>query len=203
MQLQEDLSILRRRMERLSKQLIPKDLNQTKYPASVYEDTASFVVFAHAEIEHFMERRCLEVAKASVERWQTDGKPRRTVLNLVAFCYSAEYKSAKPRNGDVASAIARAVAMAFERFESIVEENNGIKEHNLTRLLLPVGLPDDQLSAVLVGQLSNLGSWRDDQARKSIGARKQIDPRDAKNLVEDIMNELAVLDADLHELGNE
>ena len=76
---------LTKELNRLKRQFLPK-IN----PTGIYSDrqlalTIAYRVFAHAEIEAYLEDRVKKVAIDAKIDWDKRGKTSRTLLSLLAF----------------------------------------------------------------------------------------------------------------------
>ncbi len=198
-----DLLALVHRIRDLRSAFLPPTDPTGSYSAAEYDRTAAFLLLAHAEAEWFVERRCLEVAAAAVAAWSADSAPRSTIVALAAFSHSGG-KSALPDPGRAGPPQIREVVDEAKRtYSTVVDQNNGITEENLLRLLLPLGLREFQFPTGFLVDMNTFGSHRGDQAHVGVGARTPPDPGDARNLATRIVLGLRRLDRHLLRLKTE
>lgn len=195
--------LLVRRIRRLRDALLP-DLHPTgTYSDAEYDLVASFVLLCHAEVEWYLEQRCLEVVSAAVSAWLLDSKPRSTVIALAAFAPDSGPKWL-PSPGQSGPPQIRAVISAAKRsYSQMVDKNNGVNETNLVALLLPLGIRESDLASTFLADMNAFGSRRGDQAHRGIGARSPLDPADAVALLTRILLGLRRLDRRLSRLKSE
>ncbi len=76
---------LKKELNRLKKQFIPKINPTGKYTDRQLSLTLAYRVLAHAEIESYLEDRAWEVALDAKKVWDSIGETRRSLICLVAF----------------------------------------------------------------------------------------------------------------------
>ena len=122
----------------------------------------------HAEIEAFLEDRATELATRAFDSWRRDLKPRHTIIALVAFCRNTEKNY---------STLAECVGASFATFTNIIQRNHGIKEENVLKFLLPVGIEKTKLDPTWLSTLNSFGTARGQVAHTSVRVHQAIDPR--------------------------
>lgn len=76
----------------------------------------------------------------------------------------------------------------------MLAQNHGVKEENLLRMLLPIGLHPVHIDPAWVSTLDAFGADRGKVAHTSIKTQQQINPMDELKTVEDILVGLQKLD---------
>ncbi|MEU9172206.1 HEPN domain-containing protein [Streptomyces sp. NPDC048420] len=193
---------LERRIGELRRSFLPQAFDPTgDYEDLVYEQTRAFRVLAHAEFESFIEDRVIEVIDEAVSGWKVSGSIAVSLLAVVAY-----RESAPPIPGSLSEAAAR--PEKFPALEARIEaaradmhryarkQNHGIKEKNLLRLLLPIGLQEADIDS---GWLSATETWaraRGDAAHQ--GAKMQVkpDPQNELKIVNVVLD--GFRDIDIH-----
>ncbi|MFE1285464.1 HEPN domain-containing protein [Streptomyces sp. NPDC058751] len=171
---------LERRIRELRQNFLPQEFDPTgDYEDLVYEQTRAFRVLAHAEFESFIEDRVIEVIDQAVSGWKVSGSIAISLLAVVAYRESApaipeslSEAAAKPVKYPALEARIEAARADIHRYAR--KQNHGIKEKNLLRLLLPIGLQEADIDS---GWLSATETWataRGDAAHK--GAKMQVKP---------------------------
>lgn len=88
------------------------------------------------------------------------------------------------------------VEFAKDWYQNRIKQNNGIKEDNLKKLVLPLGVDWTGIHPGWVADMNSFGSSRGDVAHQTVGVQKAINPQDDYNLVNgSLLPGLAQLDA--------
>jgi hypothetical protein len=201
------------RVEVLRQHLLPDPFD----PTGTYADdavvrtrTLSFRVLAHAELETYFEDRSVEIAKLAWSSWQETRASSAPLLNLLGFCGQAlsippetlvapdeNKKKGWPERVELTERIKVAVQDFIRR---VTIENHGIREVNLVRMLLPIGLHVSSIDATFVSRLDDFGKRRGEAAHKSSAVQQAVDPKDEYEAVRLLVTELTKLDAELDKL---
>jgi len=166
----------------------------------------------HAEMESYIEDRVRDVAVAATRFWGRYKLANRTVLGLIAF---SDQKMDKPpeslnpvqptqkRDWSSKLDLSKKIASATEVFYSAVESNHGIKEKNLLRLLLPIGIEVESLDPVWIADMDSFANDRGEVAHKSAAkyrAKQVIDPESVLKKAESLLEGLKLLDDEIEKL---
>jgi hypothetical protein len=171
---------LERRITELRQNFLPQEFDATgDYGDLVYEQTRAFRILAHAEFESYIEDRVIEIIDQAVSGWKVNGSIAQSLLSVVAYRESAfpipeSLTEAAARPAKYPALEARIEAARADMHRYARKQNHGIKEKNLLRLLLPIGLQDTDIDS---GWLSATETWataRGDAAHK--GAKMQVKP---------------------------
>ncbi len=173
------------------------------YPPEVYLRASAFRVLAHAEIEAYLEDRTWEIALATTKAWKAGLGESRTLLCLVAYS-GLEMKAPPLSMQPITSSqvdvweeradLTKRIDAAMATLAHAISQNHGIKEENLLRLLLPIGVSVDTLSAVLVADINSFSERRGEAAHSSASVRRQVDPMDDLSAVRSIISGLKEID---------
>ena len=193
-------------LNRLKRQFLPK----IKPTGIYYSDrqialTIAYRVFAHAEIEAYLEDRVKEVALDAKISWDNHGKTSHTLLSLLAF--SGVFMDVPP---DTLSPIQgskkvppekikldKKIELAVNCFMKTINQNHGLKEANILALLLPIGVDSSDLDLNLLVQLNTFGEQRGLVAHSSATSarmKQPPDPVDELNQVQQITQGLLQID---------
>lgn len=89
-------------------------------------------------------------------------------------------------------------------FAGSVKKNHGIKEKNLLKLLLPVGVEADSLDQTWLATMNSFGERRGEAAHRSTGshrATQQVNPKDELKIVKSLIRDgLKVIDRTIDSL---
>lgn len=184
----EEIDELRRKLVRID-------------PAGSYSELAylkarAFVLLSHGALEEYIERVCIDVADAAITAFNVDERPRRTIITLLHYGANSDPSSVSA-NGPWQ--IREALKQSRRQLLLWRESNNGIKEKDVLRLLLPVGLKESDMGAAWLQAMSDLGSLRGRVAHHGhrTGAKTPVDPGDALATVAAVLPTLCRLDAKL------
>lgn len=190
--------------------LLPSEVDPTgAYTPEAYIRASGFRVLVHAEIEAYIEDRVREIALSAVRAWKAGQGPSHPALCLIAYS-GIEMKQPPVAMQPKGPAGFEAWAMrarlgtkldsAMRSFAYSISQNHGIKEENLLRLLLPVGIALDDLDTVFVADMNSFSELRGEAAHSSASARRRIDPSDDRAVVQSITSGLMRIDAILDAL---
>jgi len=161
--------LLERRLEQLRKRLLPRVFSSTgNYSDLQLDRVRGYRLLIHAEIESFVEERASDVVNRAFNAWIVDKRPRHTIISLVAHCRIAEKKF---------DSCESAVGDSYGRFNLLVRSNNGIKEEDVFKILLPVGVEKSALDQTWLLTLSSFASARGEVAHRSVRVHQPIDPK--------------------------
>ncbi|MGW4273789.1 HEPN domain-containing protein [Streptomyces seoulensis] len=171
---------LEKRIGELRQCFLPKDFDPTGlYDDAVYEHTRAFRVLAHAEFESFIEDRVVEVIDEAVSDWKAGGFISLSLLAAVAYresvspiASSLSEATARPARYPTLEGRVDAARSDIHRYAR--NQNHGIKEKNLLRLLLPVGIQESDMNSAWVSATESWATARGDAAHK--GAKMQVRP---------------------------
>jgi RiboL-PSP-HEPN len=192
-------------LNRLKRQFLPK-IN----PTGIYSDrqlslTIAYRVFAHAEIEAYLEDRVKKVALDAKIHWDNHGTTSRILLSLLAFSgeiMNLPPDTLSPVKGSKKVSIEKTkldkkIDLAINCFIRTINQNHGLKEANILALLLPIGIDSDDLDLDLLLDLNTFGEQRGLVAHSSAISymtKKPPDPVDELNQVQQITQGLAQID---------
>ncbi len=202
-------------LRQLRRQLLPRQFDPTgTYPDRIIARARGYRVLAHAEIEHFIEQRAQEVVLDALNAWNSTGTMRVTLASLIAFCGNMANvppstllpndPSAKKRH-DCELKLQLRLNAAANSFFAAAKENHGIKEKNLLRLLLPIGVNPVDIDPTWLATMNSFGERRGEAAHASGNVGKVKHPPDPKtelNLVVQVLKGLRDIDELLNELKN-
>lgn len=176
-----------------------------KYTADEIERAAAYLLFAHAEIELFLEERCKEVALSALEKYESSGQPSKTLTVMLGYfgkshnvpgeinsANAAESDALKSHSAKHISVSAKSVAMAsaaVTAYFAKVEKNNGVKEKHVLELTLPLGVHAKAFDSIWLAEMSTFGSERGNPAHVGISAiQSQTDPFDYQVRIKNVLN---------------
>jgi hypothetical protein len=186
--------LLSRRIGELRRHLLPAKFDPTgTYSPRAHERSRAFRLLVHAEFEAFIEDRVSEVVNAHYLAWKNNRAVTRCLLGLVAY---HEGLQSKTEPTSLLAPPQRQSPLLEERVEKARNsltyyaktQNHGVKEENLLRLLMPLGVEAHEFDMTWLASINSWATTRGDYAHKS-GTKLQSlsDPqdelRDARNLL--------------------
>ncbi|MCQ9134316.1 HEPN domain-containing protein [Streptomyces hilarionis] len=185
----QDLEI---RIAELEKYLIPSPFDPTgSYDDVVYEHARAFRVLVHAEFEAFIEDRVIEVLNTAFSRWEYSGVISTSLLSVVAYKESLHAMpdslsdaSQKKKYPDLKARV-EAAKNEFNRY--VRTKNHGIKEKNILRLLMPIGLTEKEIDPMWLSVTETWATARGEVAHKSAKMQVRPDPQKEVKTVKQIL----------------
>ena len=199
-------SLLRRVVE-LKDHLLPVVFDPTgSYSDDVFDRTRGFIALTHAEIEAYIEDRCLALARQSVRSWHSSKTPSAITFTLYAMCYSDWVALESPpilKKATHEVRIEARIDNALEQYEQLVGDNHGIKDANLKKLLVPLSVRmKTDLDPAWLSSMSSFGRKRGQVVHTSARVSQPPDPQATLTTVKKvILPGLAKLDRLLNQLG--
>lgn len=198
-----------RRLTELRGNLLPAKFSATgTYSARELDRARGFRLLAHAEIEAFLEDVTFEAARTSVSNWSHTRQTNDTLFCLMVHYhhgFAIDDLEATPfpdtSRPKVKEAIKEVVTVALKQYRAIHDNNNGVKEENLLRLILPIGIRKDDLDPLWITNLNEFGKQRGDVAHRAVRVQQQIDPRFEWQVATDLAVGLRKLDELISNLG--
>jgi hypothetical protein len=195
---------LTKELNRLKKQFLPRKFSEINdYSERQLALTLAYRVFAHAEIESYLEDRVWDTVLLAKNIWDNQGKASRVLLCVIAFSGQEMENSPDtitPLKGNKNVSldklkITKKIDIAIRCFKSVIDQNHGIKETNLLKLLLPIGIDSDDLDKVWLANMNTFGEERGEIAHSSgIKTKKTPNPADELERVKQIIQELEKVD---------
>ena len=193
---------LEKRLAEACKHFLPARFSPTGiYTVRQLDRARAYRLLVHAEIESFIE----DIANAAVMKKVLEWQNRRTPSDLlIAFlaCYHAGWSDsdhdadALPESArkPVKNAAEDVVTLALGQYQAQIKKNNGIKEKNFKRLIIPTGVRMSDLDPTWLANLDTFGQQRGVIAHTSVSTQQTVDPKTELNAVQQLMIGLKALD---------
>jgi hypothetical protein len=197
--------MLKARISELRRHALPAEFDQTgSYSPRKIDRVRGFRVLAHAEIESCLEDLVAETVDAAYKAWWLDQKPRTTLVSLMAFC-ERDFPIRDALSEDSGPDIRDRVTAAKNEFMRWVKvENHGIREKNVLKLLLPVGIREFEIESAWLATIDGFGDNRGTTAHQSARKPQTIpDPKSELETVKAIIEGMVPIDRRLAELRTE
>jgi len=182
------------------------------YPDKILTATFAYRVLSHAEIESYLEDRAFETALEAIKAWKDKRRISKILLGLLAF--SGQEIEFPPNSVDLTQPtqsptwedkiqLSNRIESAMNVFSYAVKNNHGIKETNIHRLLLPIGIELQELDPVLIADLNSFAKERGEVAHLSsrkYRTKQQINPKEELTRVKSIIARLIKIDKAIDKL---
>ncbi len=197
----ERLDLLITRAAELRAHLVPALDPLGSYTRQQLDCVRGYRLLIHAEIESLVEDLAVQAAKDSLAEFQ---RTRRITLPLVSLLahrvarladIPSGFSTKQRLKGNVPDSLDGRLERCVADFESTVRaSNNGIKEQDLARMLLPVGVRGNDLDRVWLNAMSSYSTLRGDVAHNSHTVQKLIDPKSELDAVDILIEGAKQLD---------
>ena len=193
---------LKERFSILRSIFLPHDFSPTgDYRDEIFEMARAYKVLTHAELEYYFEQIGMAIAKNAYQEWEDKGVVSKSLVALTVY-YSGQYASIPDQktgnNSDIGLKVR--VNKAFTEYcRNVNAENNGIKEKNLLKLFLPIGIELDSIPDALIIASNNYGIIRGEIAHTT-RTKQNLTPEDALAAADDILNEVKTFDQTIEAL---
>ena len=207
-----DFSGLLVRMRELRNHLLPRTFNPVgAYAPRWHDRAAGYRVLAHAEIQAFIElmvagalERCVESAKTNAVRLSTawlftyyNQTEHFKNLEKTIFKSAQQYPIIIVDTDNFANHIEE---IAKEFNTKVIKQNSGIREANILRLLIPIGVPLGLIESAVQGswlpKIDEFGQERGKTAHQS-GVNNLVDPKTEYETVQVILKGIKLIYAEI------
>lgn len=197
---------LGKRTTELQRRFLPKPDPTGQYTERQLDNVRAFQLLVHAEIEAFLEDIAIGAVTRAHDGWKADGRARGCLLALLAY----HEGSHGPAPTTLLTTQQKKPLSLRDRIQSAVRayshrimvENHGIREENILRILLPIGILEDQIDINWLATIHAFGSRRGATAHKAKGRTTQPpDPQTEASNVESILRGLRSIDLLVAQIG--
>ena len=196
---------LQGRILELEKHFLPRSFNSTgSYTPRQRDRTRAFQLLAHAEIESYLEDIVVETANAAFESWNESGRVTDPLVALATLDQSSRMAIPKSQPSERERFLTLQLRRIKDAFNGEAKgRNNGIREKDVLRLLLPVGVSEDDLDPNWLHTIDAFGRDRGLTAHTTgTGIVNLPDPKDEQQSVKAILKGLSTIDERLFCLRN-
>ena len=158
----------------------------------------AYGLLAHAEIEYYFENVAREIVLKSYKKWISDKKSSHVLMSIAAFLNVKEQipenVSDEKINKNEEGLIENRLKDCVKKYMSIIDHNHGIKEMNLLKILLPIGIHLNDIDHTFLISADSFGHYRGELAHNSIKTKSLTDPFAKKKEVDNLLTEIRKLD---------
>jgi hypothetical protein len=195
---------LERRLAELRRFMLPARFESTgSYTDRQFDRARGYRLLAHAEIEACIEDLALSVIQTAYNSWRLDYRPRHSILTLLAYYEDSlgSVPTTISSAGASTTPLRTRVERARNQYIASVRKNHGIREANVLRLLLPIGVMESDLDGAWLQQIDAFGSARGNTAHQGGRAQQPPDPATEYATVSNILAGLRKVDVRLSALA--
>lgn len=180
------------RLTFLENNILPAERVDGNYSKREQDLIRSFLLLTHAEIEAYLE----DVAKTRVTKSLSDWNSSRIKSNCIKSVISFVGNDLKFDNDVHSNNIQYRINKTVAHYMStVVDKNHGIKEKNILKVLLPLGIEINELDQTWLSVMESFGSARGLIAHSSFNVQTSIDRNTELNRIKNqILPELTKID---------
>lgn len=208
---------LKKRLNEIKRHFIPKRSATGEYTDRQYDRMRAVRLLVHAEIESYLENWAVCILTNAQDKWKNYRKPSGVLMCLLSFSeYSFKsipdtINSLKSQHNTPQKDILyqddideRVKQVVQRHYHAITKDNHGIKEKNLLKMFLPIGLENEEFhqSQALIFNLDSYGVNRGIVAHESAASQQPIDPVTEVQTIDTLLNNLKVFDEALSRLND-
>ena len=175
-----ELTHMEAQVEKLRSFLLPRQFSPTgtyRYYKREAARTLAYRLMVHAEFEHYLETRSVNVALDAWQKFNSSLRVTPCALALVAFHQGKKHavaetltcpSPAQQADWEIQIGLGKRLKAAVDHFRDTVHKgNHGIREKNVLALLLPIGVDPNGIDSVWLTTLDQFGMSRGFAAHKS------------------------------------
>ena len=184
------------RLRELRRHFLPRAFSPTgAYTPRQFDLAIGYRLLAHAEIEACLEEIATDAAARCVREWKSTARIGPSTVSLVAYSPTDHGVPSRLEVGsrpDLHSKLENA-HQDFSKFAR--RTNHGIREHDVLRLLFPVGIREANINRGWIQKIDEFGQGRGEFAHRAGRALQPIDPQDDYRTVTAIAEGIREIDA--------
>lgn len=195
----QEFRTLRTRIRQLRNHFLPRRFDPTgSYSERQFDRARAFRLLAHAEIESYLELVSFETANKAYDAWQARGIITEPLISMVAYTETPLGKVPETKPGTGKADLQIRIEKSRNSLTSYSRaRNNGIREKNILRLLLPVGITEADLDSIWLSTIDSFGKDRGETAHQSNRVSNPPDPKNEFDKVAQIVKGLTGIDRKL------
>lgn len=180
------------RLKFLENNILPSERVNGNYSKKEQDLIRSFVLLTHAEIEAFLEDLAKSRVTKSLSDWNTLRAKSNCIKSVVSFVGNELNFENDINSKNIQYRINKTIA---HYMTAVVDKNHGIKEKNILRVLLPLGIEVNELDQTWLSVMESFGSTRGLYAHSSFTVQTSIDRNTELNRIKNqILPELINID---------
>lgn len=195
-------------LEWLRRHLLPYKFDPTgsyHFADKVIIRASAYRLLCHAEFESYVESRAIEIAQRALDRWKSENRHSAPLSSLIAFSdvrlpKPPDYVEKRPKDqkdwDDLVAPQKRIERIVAAYLEFVENDNHGIREKNLTKLLIPIGVDLRKMKATDLATIDDFGRKRGNTAHTSASAyvKSGVDPKTEFDRVDAVLKSFRKID---------
>jgi hypothetical protein len=186
---------LNKNIKIIEKNLLPKIKLTGTYTEREKNLVRGYLLLAHAEIESYFEEIANNVVLSAHSKWEKTKKPSHIITSLIAYLGCKSQEVPESINDTSRALIEKRVKESLDLYVKYLKQNHGIKQKNILRILLPLGIPLNEIDSAWLLEMDTFGDDRGEIAHHSIKVQKIIDPSTEQKRVERVLVEIKKIDS--------
>lgn len=176
----------------LENNILPSSKIHGNYTRKEQDLIKSFILLTHAEIEAYIEDIAKDKIQQAIRNWNLTRNKSNCLKSVLAFVGSEINFDNDSNAKNLAHRINRIIS---HYFNSIIDKNHGIKENNILKILLPLGIEINQFDLTWLSTMNSFGATRGLFAHSSNRIHSNVDRNTVLTLVKtQILPELDNID---------
>lgn len=172
------------RLSYLENNILPAERIDGNYTKKEQDLIRSYILLSHAEIEAYLEDIVKYKITKSLQSWNASRTKSHCIKSVIAFVGSDISYENDPNANKLQHRVNRTVA---HYQNALVDKNHGIKEKNILKILLPLGIEINQLDQTWLSVMDSFGSTRGMIAHSSFTVTNTIDRNTELNKIKTII----------------
>ena len=195
----QEFRTMRTRIRQLRNHFLPKRFDPTgSYSERQIDRARAFRLLVHAEIESYLELISFKTANKAYDAWQAQGIVTVPLISMLAYTETALGKVPEIKPDTAKTDLQTRIEKSRNSLTSYSQaRNNGIRERDILRLLLPVGIREADLDSIWLSTIDSFGKDRGETAHQSNRVSNPPDPKNEFDKVEQIVKGLTGIDSKL------
>lgn len=185
---------LKKRILTLKKQFLNFQPSDSILPEN-QDQLRAFKLLVHAEIESYIENSVQEVLNKCINEWETKKRVNPPLLFLIMF------SSSKFEANNQYLTREKRINQILTSFKSVISSNNGIKERNILKLIIPLGINYSRLDDTWLTTIDSYGSSRGEVAHNSFSVQRQLDKNSELNNLNLVLTGIKKIDIKLQKVN--
>ena len=187
---------LRTRIRELRLYLLPKQFNPTgSYSLRQFDRARAFRLLTHAEIEWYLEQVVFETANIAYDIWSTRGIITEPIVAMLAYHEGQTSTTPDTLSSSGRSDLQDRIQKSRDSINTYARiRNHGIRERQILRLLLTVGIKEADIDPVWLSTTDSFGQNRGESAHSSNKVTNPPDPQNELSTVMQVVDGLSNID---------
>lgn len=184
---------LSKREETLANRFLTFSWTRSPSAAVKADCTRAYIVLMHAEIESFLEAMAAAIVADSVQRFEA-GRPNKVTLAALATYMEANDGAVfdpesriKLRTEKWKATSSDWAALCHGQLKKVIGNNHGIREENIRKMFVPMGVDISQADTVWLADLGDLAKRRGAVAHTRVGLHQMKPAADQRGLVQRVI----------------